>query len=707
MTDACPPVAFSLLGGVRVELDGAEVRALGGPQPRAVLAALLAADGRTVTTGALVEAVWGEDPPASAVSTLHSYVSRLRTALGPAGALLRRRGEGYLLDAPADSVDWRRFEHLVEQGRAALEAGDPTTARARLVEAEGLWRGPALGDLADRPFAAGLVARWDGLRAAAVADRQEADLRLGRHAALLGELAEAVRAAPLDEARWCRLALAHYRCGRQADALAAVAEARRTLVDELGVEPGPALRELELQVLRQDPALDLVPTARPAAVPAQRPAGTARTRDALVGRTHELAVLEAVLAESAEGARAGVVEGEAGIGKTRLLEELAARASAQGALVLWGRSHESGAAPAFWPWLPVLRALRDRAPDDAEPGLTALLEARARRPRDRAVLGAGRRRGRAAPHGPGRARRGAARRPAVGRCRLAVAADVPRRAPRPRSPSCCSRPCGSGRASVRPSCSTPSPRSPGGGAAAGCCSAACVPRTPPGSSARRPRSTCHPTWRWRSTPARRATPSSPGSSRSCSGPGEVATAPVPAGVGDVVRQRLARLPAATTGLLQVAAVVGRDVDLRLLAEVTDRPVAACLADLEPAVAQHLLTDDAETPGVLRFVHALVREVLADDLTPTRRASVHLQVADALAGRRRRAGRAAGRAPVVGVAARRRVPSGGGARGRRGGRPAALRPDLRRAPARTGRAAAPLRRDVARRTPTPSCSRSSG
>lgn len=251
-----PGVSFGVLGDVRVLVGGAEVGELGGLQPRALLAALVVAGGRTVQAEALVDAVWDGEPPASAAGTLHSYVSRLRKALGPAGAVLERRGQGYRLAVPAEAFDWRCFEDLAEQGRAALQADDPAGARELLLQAEALWRGPTLDGLADRAFAVGLVARLDERREAARGDRLEAELRLGRHAALLGELAEAVQAHPLDEARWRWLARARYRSGRQAEALRALADARRTLVDELGVEPGQELRELELQVLRaRGPAL--------------------------------------------------------------------------------------------------------------------------------------------------------------------------------------------------------------------------------------------------------------------------------------------------------------------------------------------------------------------------------------------------------------------------------------------------------------------
>lgn len=223
---------------------------LGGSQSRTILAALLVAAGRVVTAESIVDVVWGEEPPASAAGTLQSYVSRLRRALEPG----RGRGEGakvllweppgYRLAVGPDDVDFRRFEALADEGRALLGSGRVEEARAVLVEADGLWRGPALVEYRDREFAMGLAARLEERRLAAVEDRVAADLALGRHAALAGELAELVRANPLREGLRAQHALALYRSGRQAEALRTLSDARATLRDELGVEPGRPLRDL-------------------------------------------------------------------------------------------------------------------------------------------------------------------------------------------------------------------------------------------------------------------------------------------------------------------------------------------------------------------------------------------------------------------------------------------------------------------------------
>jgi len=347
-----------LLGTLEVVGDDGRPVDIGGAQPRVVLALLVAEAGRVVSTDTLLDAVWGDEPPASAAGTLQTYVSRLRRALASVGATIEREPAGYRLAIDPVQLDVHRFEDLADRGRAALDAGDPATARQLLVEAAGLWRGPALLEVRDRLQASGLARRLDERRLAALEDRFTADLELGRHAAVVGELAQLVTEHPLREGLWALLATARYRSGQQADALRAIADARRTLVDELGVEPGPRLREIEAAILAQDSTLDAAPRPVPAVVQAPDPGlpSAAGDRAPIVGRDGELATLRQAL-DDAFGGRpsVAVVQGEAGVGKTRLVEELAAEAVARGAQVVWGRSLEGGLAPAYWPWLGVLR----------------------------------------------------------------------------------------------------------------------------------------------------------------------------------------------------------------------------------------------------------------------------------------------------------------------------------------------------------------
>jgi len=244
---------FRILGPLEVLDEGRRI-ALGGPRQRAVLAILLLHRGDIVSVDRLIDLMWGEAAPATAIKTLQVYVSHLRRALG-AGVVVTANG-GYSLAVDADRVDALRFERLVREGRGALSAGEPERAAELLRSALGLWRGPVLGDLTYESFAQDGVARLDEARVAALEERIEADLRLGRHGELVGELEELVREHPLRERLRRQQMLVLYRSGRQADALESYRRARRTLVDELGIEPGRELRRLEQAILTQDPALD-------------------------------------------------------------------------------------------------------------------------------------------------------------------------------------------------------------------------------------------------------------------------------------------------------------------------------------------------------------------------------------------------------------------------------------------------------------------
>ena len=271
---------FALLGPLEARLDGDPV-ALGGVKQRSVLALLLLRPNEVVSTARLIDELWGGTPPETATTALHGYVSQLRKALEPErrtgeeSAVLVTRAPGYVLRVEPGDIDLERFDALVATARAATAAGDPAEASTALAAALALCRGAPLADLADEPFARDAVAPLEERRVAALEDRIDADLALGRHAALVPELEAAVRAEPLRERLRGQLVLALYRSGRQGDALQAYAEARRTLVEQLGLEPGPALRGLERQILAQDPALD---APGPAEAPARdaAPAGAPR-----------------------------------------------------------------------------------------------------------------------------------------------------------------------------------------------------------------------------------------------------------------------------------------------------------------------------------------------------------------------------------------------------------------------------------------------
>ncbi len=241
-------VEFRILGPLEVR-DGAGVTPLPRRRERALLAALLLRPGEVVSTDRLVEAVWGEEPPRTVVGSLQNAVSELRKALG--ADLVVTRAPGYVLVVDPETIDAVRFERAVQRA-----AGLPASERAEaLAGALALWRGPALADLADEAFARTEAARLDELRLAATEERLDADLELGRGADLVAEIDAHVAANPLRERLRGQLMLALYRSGRQADALEAYQDARRALVDGLGIDPSPALQELERRILRQDPEL--------------------------------------------------------------------------------------------------------------------------------------------------------------------------------------------------------------------------------------------------------------------------------------------------------------------------------------------------------------------------------------------------------------------------------------------------------------------
>jgi YVTN family beta-propeller protein len=249
-------VDFRILGPLQVEDEGRPV-AVGGPKQRALLALLLLQANKVASRERLIDDLWGDRAPETAATALHGYVSALRKSVGPERILTR--APGYLLQVDPEAVDLGRFERLVREGRAAAAAGDPESASQKLSKALTLWRGPPLADVTSSPFAYAEALRIEELRVAALEERLDAELTLGRHADVLPELETLVAQHPLRERLRGQLMLALYRCGRQAEALRVYQEARRLLVGELGIEPGPALRGLEQEILNQDPVLDAPP----------------------------------------------------------------------------------------------------------------------------------------------------------------------------------------------------------------------------------------------------------------------------------------------------------------------------------------------------------------------------------------------------------------------------------------------------------------
>lgn len=323
---------FGVLGPVEVVGEGQRV-ALGSERQRTIVAVLLAAGGEVVSTDRLIDGLWGEQPPARAHKSLQSHMSRLRRMLAsvePASgdALVTTVG-GYRVDLTVCELDAARFEELVTQAREMLRV-DPGTAVELLGQAQRLWRGPAFGELADHELVRAEALRLEQLREAAAADRVEAQLALGRHESLLGELEAAVAAEPLAERAHAQLMLALYRSGRQAEALATYRRLQQRLSDEVGIDPSGELQQLHEAILRQDADL-AAPQARPP--PAQRrvvgrsqagersePATSAGDAPGLIGRDEDVAAVAGLVTASP----LVTLIGAGGVGKSRLAERVAA-----------------------------------------------------------------------------------------------------------------------------------------------------------------------------------------------------------------------------------------------------------------------------------------------------------------------------------------------------------------------------------------------
>jgi WD40 repeat protein/DNA-binding SARP family transcriptional activator len=346
-----------VLGHFEASVDDHPV-ALGGAKQRAVLAMLGLDANRAVSADRLIEGLWGEEPPPSAAKMIQNYVWRLRKVLtDDGGAEISTHGRGYELRIDPELVDVLRLERLMaEAGRAATAGQPPDAAR----EALRLFRGPPLADLADEPFAATEIRRLEELRETAAELAIDADLIAGRHQEVLGEIEGLLAKHPLRERLHAQRMLALYRCGRQAEALEAFRDARRLLVEEIGVEPGADLRRLHEAVLRHDPSLELVPVE----LPRELDVSTAPT---LVGRAGEMAWLHECWGRAC-GGRGGLVavSGGHGMGKTRLAGELAGEAHRSGATVMY--------ATGWQPTQSIAQSLR-RAREATRPTLLVLDDA--------------------------------------------------------------------------------------------------------------------------------------------------------------------------------------------------------------------------------------------------------------------------------------------------------------------------------------------
>src|SRR5436190_8897730 len=262
-------VEFGILGPIQLSVDGRTVD-LGGTKRRGLICRLIVDVNRVVPLDALVEDLWVGERASSAQSTIYTYLSQLRKIVGPDRVLTRP--PGYILVATSDEIDAERFEHLVDVARRKLDTPDDTIST--LEEADRLWRGPALAEFSDVAWARPTAERLERARVDALAARMDALLHAGRAPEAARQLEGLVETQPFDERFWRQLVIANYRCGRQADALRTYQRARETLIDELGIEPSPELRALELAVLAQDTSLDAPAPSRTTTSDMEGPSST-------------------------------------------------------------------------------------------------------------------------------------------------------------------------------------------------------------------------------------------------------------------------------------------------------------------------------------------------------------------------------------------------------------------------------------------------
>jgi DNA-binding SARP family transcriptional activator len=612
-----------VLGPVQVRDSTGRQVSVGGPRPRALTCALVAEAGRVVSVDRLIDRVWGGEPPPAAVGTLYAYVSQLRKLLDPrrrgnaTSGVISTTGSGYLLHATPAEVDASLFEILVEKA----ESAPPGEALDTVDEALTLWRGEPYVDLGDSPDLAGLTQPLVELRLRAFELRIGALLELGRTGPAASAARSLVGEQPLREPYWRHLMLATYRDGHQADALAAYQECRRFLDRELGMSPDADTEALHTAILRRDPGLRPgVAEATPVRLQARTgPPAPPVGLEPLIGRDPQLArINDALHAMNSGSGWLLVLEGEAGIGKTRLAEAARDLAEARGVRTVWSSTMRDMAAPPLWPWEQVLRALGLPAPIAESPGddpATARFRL-CQRIAD-AILDASRQQ----PllivlddvHW--------ADAPSLHVLRL-LAAQLNRH----RCVLVTTRRTGDG--TVDPAVDA---------------TVAALDREHTVRRVPIPPLTVDQVGAMLDRYAAHAAVDPAAVHRRTGGnlfylvelvrlyeSGNAADGEVPSSVQAVVEQRHDQLPADTRAILRLAALGGAVLDLRVLARARDTDPATLVAALEPAQRSGLLRREEETLR-WQFAHDIARQALASRIGPSERATLHGVLADAIAG----------------------------------------------------------------------------
>lgn len=645
-------VEFHALGPVEALVAGRQVN-LGAPKQRALLALLLSRVGQPVALDVMLEALWAGHPPPSATTSLQAYVANLRRVLEPDRAprtpatVLRTCPQGYLLDNSVVDLDVHRFGERAKAGWQARDNGDPQRALGEFEAGLALWRGQAYVEVANAAWVAPDAARLEELRLSVVEARCAALLAVGAHEVAVAELEAFIQAHPLREYGCELLSLALYRAGRQADALGVLRTVQTRLTEELGIDPRPALKDLEREILNQAPTLDWQPaSAAPAITVPSGPAASSSASttappsspvadtEVFVGREVALRqLLEASAAASAGRGRVVTVTGEPGIGKTSLLRRFAELTDAP---VIWGTCPEHVASPPLWLWEQVLREVGTCFPQHSIPGPVAeLLDGDIQQLVDGAdMAGATLRRFEAIVH---------YLTDASDTTPLVVLLDHLHRA----DPS-------SLRLLAHLAESVPSSRllmvvsyqSGEAGTLADTLAALAragmtrmelnglgVQDTQTLASA-----TLHQKVGKRSAEGLWA--------RTEGNPfflqelikllkteqrlDQPHTVPVPVPVREVVLRRIDRLPPTAAEVLSVAAVAGRHFDIEVVAEAASVEIDAALEALDAAIAAGLIVEDQQRLGWFRFTHVLAAEALYETTGRLRRARLHRRIGAAAA-----------------------------------------------------------------------------